>query len=208
MVGILTVTMVEKLEKWAPIFIAVIALIFSISEGCENRKERRRSLEQHRIATQPRMSLGLYYRFGSIGEAEMEYTFTNAGLGPAEVKWFRVRVDGKDQKNWEEMFKALELNTTSIEYLIPGRFYRSQTGGVLLKIGPGPITVAFELKRHRIDMCACYCSVYQSLYQDECWIVTSDASDPTPVNSCLPAPKVEFSSILPLPEHLYPEEAK
>ena len=199
--------MVEKLEKWSPIFIALIALTFSLYEGCENREERRRSREQQRIATQPRMVLNYRYRFTTPDESELEYIFMNVGLGPAEVKWFSVRVDGKEQKNWNEMFKALGLNYEA-PFSVPGNFYPSAGGGTILKIGPGRIAVAFELKRHRIDMSACYCSVYQAIYSDKCWIMDITASERKPVDTCLPAPKVKFSAPLPFPEDRYPPEAK
>lgn len=118
----------------------------------------------------------------------------NAGLGPARVRLFEVLVDGKVQRTWPAVMRALVGRAdSSLTYgslgpgsvLLPGQEY------VVLTLHRGPLTSAFyvAVNADRMRTLVCYCSLY-----DECWLSDSAADEPQPVRACIPDARRQFQN--------------
>ena len=117
----------------------------------------------------------------------------NLGVGPALVKSFQVSVDGKPQRDWAEVSRALTGQPS------PDLVYFSiHSGSVLLpdkpvplvKIPPGDAAQHFweQAQTPRLSIRICYCSLY-----DDCWLHDSLNEEPSPVATCRPYPDKEFA---------------
>lgn len=92
----------------------------------------------------------------------------NSGVGPAIVRSVEVRVDGKPQRDWGEVLKALGFSSGSMEYsqsTLNGRVYASgQPSVVLIFPDKAPYRRFKERATERMDIRICYCSAL-----DDCW---------------------------------------
>jgi len=131
------------------------------------------------------------------GTFSVGVTVTNAGVGPAVVRFANVRIDGADQGDWPELRQIIPED-------FPGSTWTSNLQGRVIPPGgsvevfragwdiTGPSaetrsTRARAIWRGFFDQVAleaCYCSVFE-----DCWRVGGyqGASLPTPTPSC-PAP--------------------
>ena len=117
----------------------------------------------------------------------------NAGIGPALVRGFEVRVDGRPMQTWPQAIRALTAQPPP-----PGQTYGSVGDGTVLVPGQtaeiltipgGPAAVAFYVQtmKGRLSTRVCYCSLY-----GECWLSDSEAGSPQPVDACRVDPKTQF----------------
>ena len=143
---------------------------------------------------QQKMSAWPYVGAGHGGPVEgRPYTFHvyNQGVGPALVRSVRIDVDGRPQRTWAAVTRA--MGTPADTALVYSSFHR---GAVIL---PGadrqvvqitgrsaqPFWIAAQTRfRYRV----CYCSLY-----DDCWVydTASEADMPPRVRACAPG-AVEF----------------
>lgn len=118
----------------------------------------------------------------------------NSGVGPARVKWLRLKLDGNPIRNRAALMSRCcgVTNSTVEEQVRRGLVSQNSPIGVLpardgivmlaWRERPGFRAIRSELDEaaHRLRIEACYCSVL-----DECW--RSDltpTADPRPVNRC------------------------
>lgn len=92
----------ERLQSSVAIFIATIALMISVWQGCEQRKH-------NRLSVRPLLNFDMisYNTTRSI-------KLSNNGLGPAVIKSFRLTLDGKqidaeDGNPWASVIQARSL---------------------------------------------------------------------------------------------------
>ena len=118
-------------------------------------------------------------------------SLTNAGVGPAVVRYFSVRVDDKPVKSWREFLAAVSEDKLVRE----ADFDEGVIQGSGWVLAPNMPVSAFSTTVpeavdalapstwSRIDVKFCYCSVF-----DQCWLssweVSKHENDPKPVTSC------------------------
>ena len=107
----------------------------------------------------------------------------NEGVGPARVRAFEVRVDGRPVRVWNDAVRALTSGPEpALVYSSFGRGTVLPAGAsrTLLRLPAGERARRFWVEAQtRLETVVCYCSVY-----DECWRSSSEADEPTPVKAC------------------------
>ncbi len=174
----------DRIERWLSLAVG-IAAICTVAVSLYQTSLARRQL---RASAWPYLTQSNSF---PPGERYLR-TVSNQGIGPAKVRSFRVLVDGKGVKEWNE---AVRLLTGGGE---PALVYSSFGRGTVLPAGAtrellalpaGARSQTFWLRgQTRMRTVACYCSVY-----DECWIADSEVSDPTPVKACAEGGAGEFA---------------
>ena len=134
---------------------------------------------------QQRMSVWPYVmQYNSFPEGRYQRLVQNAGLGPALVGGFEVLVDGKPQRRWNDVVRALTgVGDSTLTYgslpsgtvLLPGVTHQL----LELRAGPTATAVYRGVNRDRLRTRVCFCSLYR-----DCWIADSEARTPTPVRAC------------------------
>lgn len=167
--------MVKKVNIWAPIIIALIALFVAIDQGYQTRKH-------NKLSVQP--VVGIVFEYTAQGGAGWNYK--NSGLGPAIIKDFEVKVDAEIVPDWKVVIKKLGL-FSSVEPR-PGIEFSAFRKGTIVKednsrkvfwVQPGLYSQKLFQNYSRVEFYSCYCSVYE-----ECWYVSTKIIEPTPVNTC------------------------
>ena len=141
--------------------------------------------------TQQRASVWPYVTQENSFPGYYERHLTNAGLGPALVRSFEVRVDGQAARDWAEVLQRLDVVPSwgSISYSDVGRGSVLMPGQSLSILVVRDTAVRARL-RARVDRMAtiiCYCSLY-----DECWVQDSRETEPRSAKCRLGAP-TEFA---------------
>ena len=115
----------------------------------------------------------------------------NDGVGPARVRDFQVRVDGRPVPTWSAAVRALTGGGDGgLVYSSFGRGTVVPAGATvtLLTLPAGDQALAFwSAAQTRLETIACYCSVY-----DECWRASSERAEPEPVRACAVDPAAAF----------------
>lgn len=105
----------EKLSHYAIVFIAVMAVVVSIWQV-------RISQEHNRLSVRPFMDSFT----GWVSGDEWRITLSNEGVGPAIITGIDYNVNGNTYKNWDSVFKALNLDrslrTASYNFGYPSPF--------------------------------------------------------------------------------------
>ena len=160
-------SIVDRIVSGSAMFVALSSLAIALYEV-------RMMREHDRISVWPYVSA-----FNSDSGGVYTLNASNAGIGPALVGSFEVRVDGKPRKDWGEVIDALaiDMRGTPSSYssfgkgtvLLPG------TKTSLLTIAPGPVAQAFHrASQSRMHTRICYCSLYE-----QCWLL-DETKDPRP----------------------------
>lgn len=97
----------------------------------------------------------------------------NKGVGPAIVKYAYVTVDGKPQRNWHQVIKALtgrDSGTYSVDALTR-RVMAANDDFKAISITDQELAVqvATEASKGRLKGQVCYCSVLR-----QCWLASTD----------------------------------
>jgi len=167
---------------FALVVVTVLLVLFAavqagvvVWQGAVDREHKRLSVRPHVIVS------------FDTPDDEAGWTLTNPGLGPAEIRWFAVSVDGHQQPTWEDVAKALQLRTPVIWQQV---FYPGE-----LKAANEPPTKLVRFKkdssvmaaRNRVIVEACYCSLY-----GDCWRVRDVVGSRVPDSGCSVRPAVIF----------------
>ena len=171
-------TLLDRVLAGAAMFVALSSLALSVYEA-------RMTREHDKISVWPYVSA-----FNSDSGGVYSYNVRNVGLGPALVRSFQVRVDGKPRANWGEVAEALLGGDSAAAVGRTPNAYTSFGHGTvllpgarlaLLELGPGPAAAPFHrAAERRMHARICYCSLY-----DDCWLVdTERADEPQPVREC------------------------
>lgn len=155
-------------------FVALCALGVSVYQAVISRQQQRMSVWPYLMQ----------YNSGRDGGYFREVQ--NAGLGPALVGWSEVLVDGRPQRTWGDVLRALTRthdSTFRIVYsaLPPGAVLLPGAVQDLVELAPGPFarSIHASIDSGRLVTRVCFCSLYE-----ECWIASSEARRPTPVRAC------------------------
>ena len=145
---------------------------------------------------------------GDNGQPEIDIGVRNAGVGPAKVKSFAILYDGKAVTGWGTLIKAccvpdgtpsdkpLDLPALTDNKMISSkllqRVLRASDSQILLHLPKTDANAALWKKlddaRFRIEIRACYCSVF-----DECWTSDLRSTEQHAVDTCPvePVPYIE-----------------
>jgi len=118
----------------------------------------------------------------------------NAGVGPAQIKYVEVLVDGKIQKLWSDVYKNIASDNEkgfrqgvlTNNVITPGETIFPMTVN-----GEEAISFSRDIKRLRIKLC--YCSIYE-----QCWLLdesverTAGLATPEPIEECKIDSKRQF----------------
>jgi hypothetical protein len=170
--------------------LSVCAVIVAVSSVAVAVYQTRIMREQQKASAWP------YVAQSNSLPREGAYTRTveNSGIGPAIVRTFQVRVDGRPHRDWASAVRALTgiegdggLMYSSIgagTVLLPG------TSRTVLTLPPGPVALSFwQQAQTRLATRVCYCSVY-----GDCWLATADTAttEPAPVRACTADSTADF----------------
>src|SRR4051812_43022413 len=160
--------------------VAAAALLTPLYEARINRPHQK-------IAVWPYLT-----QFNSDSGGVYTRQVANVGLGPALVRSFQVRVDGRVVRDWGAVRAALMPDAA---------WHRSEStsfglGSVLtpnghltlLQLGDSADARRFHSVVDRLETQVCYCSLY-----DECWRVSSKATTPVKVSACPDDSQEEFA---------------
>jgi hypothetical protein len=138
----------------------------------------------------------------SGADHDLEFGFSNGGIGPAKVKTYEVFYHGAPVATPLDLLRrccGLSDDPATIKKQINGAFVTSAASDQVLR--PGEALIAFQLRKRVADprltdrfndtlrelkFRACYCSVF-----DECWTTNLVSTAVTPVKGC-PAPRAPF----------------
>jgi hypothetical protein len=122
------------------------------------------------------------------------WTVENNGLGPALIQSVIVSVDGKPQRSWDEVCKALGITRTFSSTMseVSGRVLPPDTGrettiDAIHVMSPAEAKIFYE-GRKRLAMEICYCSVYE-----ECWVAHFGKQKVDKVDRCDTTGTVQFT---------------
>jgi hypothetical protein len=127
----------------------------------------------------------------------------NSGVGPAIVRYFAVKVDGKPVRSWREFLSGV----SSAEAVRRAPFDEGVVRGSGWVMAPQVPVIAFAVREteavtvlaapawSRIAVSFCYCSIF-----NDCWLSEWDVAmrdDPAPVRACPTADKfgVDWSEL-------------
>lgn len=153
--------------------VAVAALGTSLYEARLNREQQRASVWPY--VTQGNSGLG----------GGFHRLVRNAGVGPALVRSFRIRVDDKPVRSWGEVVDALGVPATATTrrwtYSSIGRGTVLTPGETLeiLTISDSVGALEFFRRVDHMESVICYCSLY-----GECWSDSSEKDEPRAVDAC------------------------
>lgn len=168
----------EMLVGISAVVIGLCALGVSLYEAALMREEQR-------SAVLPLLEISRsYYTDGLDSDRwRLLINVSNVGIGPARVRDFEVRVDGRPYSNWAAALQALTGIGGEISYghsTINGRTVPPDTDVVVFDLNDTEHAQRIGDAFGRLELVACYCSVF-----DECWIATyAQLGVNTPVESC------------------------
>ncbi|MBV9773822.1 MAG: hypothetical protein JO040_07725 [Gemmatimonadetes bacterium] len=159
--------------------LSLSAVVAALSAVAVSVYQAQISRQQQKASAWPYVMQGNSYARGMPYRWRVE----NAGVGPARVRTFEVRVDGKPRRRWSDVVRALTGESEpALVYTHVGRGTVLLPGTTLeaLVLPENPRTVRFFAgAQTRLSARLCYCSVY-----DDCWLSDSDRDEPTPVREC------------------------
>jgi hypothetical protein len=178
------ISILQTVIAVASIFIGVVALYAALNEADATRK-------QQEATVWPDLMVGAAYASGvEDGKAvgAFRINLANSGIGPARIRTMRVTADGKAQPNWRSTLNTLlGAGEPSFSMDISHR--------TLLPGGPSAILTVRDpvqakaladivLHSNRLQVEACYCSMF-----DDCWLselagAAGEASPNRPVTKC------------------------
>jgi hypothetical protein len=164
----------HKLWGWpAERYIAMAAFAVALCSMVVSVAEFRAARFQQRINAQPRLSYTFYFNESGAG-----WKIYNSGLGAARLRGFRMFVDGEPVRDFAIIGKSLGLpQLTRFHFTIPRVGDRIAAGqeSILYWLDPGPAAAALPEQCKRVNIQACYCSLY-----GDCWLFSYDGKFHSP----------------------------
>lgn len=172
----------KKIKRDWP-WIPLAALCVSLSAFALTLYTSYLGREYLRRSQRPRMQASYFYNDEGSG-----FMFGNVGVGPAYLSWFQIQVDGVPQSDWRAMGGPLGLKSPPhFEFNRPGPVYRVDSYTKHFWISPGDLDNEFREQNKRVNLVACYCSLF-----DEYWIVERFNNTPRSVSNCSPKPNIHY----------------
>lgn len=174
---------IVRLTRWqtvlsvVSIFIALIALYAALSESAAVR-------QQTAAAVWPILQFSVSTADNG-DDASIEFYMTNAGVGPARIRSFRLRAEGQAVTSWGAVLAAIDADDANVQRdFVSSRVIRADE--TVRLFGTDDADVArrlFKVVTHPQSVVSyCYCSIF-----DDCWLV-ADSSErtglPEPVAAC------------------------
>ncbi len=160
----------EMIVAFSALLISVVTAIIGIYSAYIDRAYARASVW-------PRVEV-----FRSFGDQHFEYGVTNAGTGPALIKYAKIEFENKAIKLWGDIPNIPDFTQSHLSSrILPSQstikpiVYKGKESSEFLKIDES------------INISICYCSIY-----DECW-VTNRSNNPKEIESCIIKNEVKFS---------------
>jgi hypothetical protein len=174
---------VDRILSLSASIVAIAALATAVYEARINRAHQR-------VIVWPYVT-----QFNSDSGGAYQRKVQNAGIGPALIRSFQVRVDGHVMRSWDEVlaqiapapagrdsgFAYSTLATGSV--LTPG-----SSVTLLLLTDPARARRFHGAVDRRLETRVCYCSLY-----GDCWQASSQATEPAAVKACRAEPEIEFT---------------
>lgn len=172
----------EAIIGLCAVVVSVIAVFVSAYEAIIQR-------DWQRAAVWPyvQLSRSYYYTDPDVPPDQRKWTLTlnaeNAGVGPAQVRDFKVTVDGKPQHTWREAIQTLLGTKEDIQYgdsTINGMIISAGQTVRMFQYVNQPNSEQIYKAMERLDFFACFCSVF-----NECWRTSyRSTARAEPVESC------------------------
>jgi len=144
-----------------------------------------------------------YVQSGPVEQTRhvIRFTITNAGVGPARVRWFDVYYLGKAMPDGTAMlFRCCEsgvkhgLTRVLVTNYMQGRVLAARETVHFMEIARNAANLkefaVLDKERLNVYVRSCYCSVL-----DDCWILDSRQMQPAPTHNCPPADTPLFSGL-------------
>lgn len=126
-----------------------------------------------RLHDRPHLEYTFFYDDSGAG-----WRFGNTGLGQARLRGFKILVDGQPKNDLDDVWRSLGFpEPPKYNFTMPtvGDLYAAGHNNVFMWTRPGPDATKLMNEWPRVNISACYCSIY-----DECWVFdTAAARTPT-----------------------------
>jgi len=133
---------------------------------------------------------------GTDGAPQLTFDLLNRGVGPARMRWSELSLAGKPVQTLNEfLLLCCDEKDGSLGYSsgLHRRVLGSDEWIHVVRIPREGLSEALwqklDEKRQQVRLRACYCSVL-----DDCWLLDSDAGEPTAVATCPAAPAKLWSN--------------
>jgi len=175
----------ERLLRFESV-IAICALLISAITGAAIVYQTRIIQSQYAATIWPYLSVDT----NIVNPHHVEVVVTNDGLGPALIRSAQLFVDGRHVPSWENftslIAKAVPRGTVTFSSSTINASSTIRPGDThqLIAVQLAPSVPPAVLKKHRIELRFCYCSL-----NDSCWTLHSavglvTAEYPQRVSSC------------------------
>jgi len=181
---------IESLVPLSAFLISLCAIAISVVE-VRVMNEQKESSVWPRIFTAKHIEPGVF-----------KLMVKNSGVGPAQIRYLEVRVNGEIMKSWSEVYEyeepaeksdeksdeksgeksgekgGLEQSILTNNVILPGEL-------VYPFVVKGKIAEEFSNRKKYIKLKLCYCSIYE-----KCWVIdeslkrTAGLAVPYPVEAC------------------------
>lgn len=168
----------EMMVGVSAVFIGLSALVVSVYEARLMRQETRSE-----VLPILELSRSYYVSSADANDWRLLLQAENVGIGPAQVRDFRVKVDGEAHPTWGSAMTILIEGGAEIEYgqsSINGRTIPPDRVVTMFDLSNTELAKSIVAEFERFDFEACYCSVF-----DDCWVTSYKAwGGSKPVERC------------------------
>lgn len=175
----------RRLTKKVGIALTYLTAVSLIITSYFTITEFRAQRHFERISVVPRINLQGFFRGDSAG-----WTMFNEGLGPAEVEWSQLLVQGQPVASWWSVAQAMG-DTTRYAFnnsLYAGRLMRPGEQVTLYATTSSSVRSALETGLPTLVIKTCYCSLL-----GDCFQTSSRSVKSTDVPDCSNPPKGLFT---------------
>lgn len=162
----------EYIIAFGVVIISICALVVSIRQTTIMGEQRALMHEQAKAAVWPRLEMGISKTHSRETRAIEDYkiSVSNAGVGPAIIKYVRVSYDGKVSDNWWHLFKNFNLPDSVPLFISNSRIsqniLRAGEANQILKLGDNlPLAQAFYEHSDKIKFEIYYESIYGDMWK-------------------------------------------
>lgn len=189
--------------------IAVCAVLISAASFVATYVQSAAALQEVKAETWPFLQIDLGNFNNERREYDLYYYVENAGVGPAHIKQFSMKYDGKPVASLYQLIvacceaeaKALEekfgdrhgvmvalqsVTDTPAPSLLPAGG-KNLAFNIPFNEHTAPLWRAVDRARNKLDSRACYCSLLDDCYE------TDFKDDPVEVDECRPEPEANFN---------------
>jgi hypothetical protein len=164
--------------------IALCALWFTAEQASQARHHAR-------LSVKPFIFVAFYWSGGEAG-----WRTGNQGLGPAQIRWFKVLVDGQLQRDWHAVIEKIGIpapyKILSQAVYFPGLLVPVGGPGRLFWLGSPAAEILYR-ERSRITIQVCFCSLYEECWQSSSRQVKSADEQLVRESTCSDKPPFTFT---------------